>query len=115
MNPRVVSGCLSAFASLLLVSLPTPAADIDAKAAQALAKKSGCLTCHSVNKTKTGPSFQKVAAKYKGKADGEQKLIEFISTGPKMKLSDGGEEQHAIVKTKATKELKNLANWILAQ
>ena len=32
-----------------------------------------------------------------------------------MKLSDGGEEQHAIVKTKATKELKNLANWILAQ
>ena len=115
MSPRVVFNCLSAFAALLLVSLPTLAADVDANAAQALAKKSGCLTCHSVNKTKTGPSYQKVAAKYKGKADGERTLIEFITTGPKMKLSDGSVEEHAIIKSKDAKELKNLANWILAQ
>ena len=40
---------------------------VDAAAAEKLSKSSGCTKCHTVDKAKKGPSFQKVAAKYKGK------------------------------------------------
>jgi cytochrome c len=32
-----------------------------------LAKKSGCLACHSVEKKIVGPAWKDVAARYKGK------------------------------------------------
>jgi cytochrome c len=114
MSYRVVVSALFVFLSIPLVSSPTVAADVDAKAAQALAKANGCLACHAVDKTKKGPSYKNVAAKYKGKADGEDRLIQFVTTGPKIKLG-GGEEQHPIVETKDPKQLKNLASWILSQ
>ena len=34
-----------------------------------LAKKSGCLACHSVEKKVVGPAWQDVADKYKGQAE----------------------------------------------
>jgi cytochrome c len=91
------------------------AAAVDADAAQALAKKSGCLKCHAVDKSKKGPSFQKTAAKYKGKTDAEAKLIDNITKAPKVKFEDGSEEEHKMVETKDVKEIKNLVQWILAQ
>ncbi len=96
-------------------SLPVLAVDIDADAAQALAKKNDCFKCHAIDKTKKGPSYKKVAAKYKGKADGEEKLIKNFTTGPKVKLEDGTEEEHKVIDTKDMKAMKNLAQWILAQ
>jgi cytochrome c len=38
---------------------------------EALAKKSGCLTCHAVDAKKMGPSFKSLAAKFKGKSDAD--------------------------------------------
>ena len=35
---------------------------VDAKAAEALAQKSGCLACHSVEKKVIGPAYKDVAA-----------------------------------------------------
>src|SRR5215213_1712277 len=32
---------------------------------EALAKKSGCLECHRVDRSETGPAFRSVAAKYR--------------------------------------------------
>ena len=93
----------------------TPAVAVDADAAQALAKKSGCLKCHAIDKTKKGASFKKTAAKYKGKADAEAKLIDNITKAPKVKFEDGTEEEHKVVETKDMKEMKNLVQWILAQ
>lgn len=90
------------------------AADINVDAAMALAKKNDCFKCHAIEKTKKGPSYKKVAAKYKGKADGEAKVIKNFTTGPKVKLEDGTEEDHKIIDTKDPKELKNLAQWILS-
>jgi cytochrome c len=87
----------------------------DADAAQALAKKSGCTKCHAVDKSKKGPSYQKTAAKYKGKADGEAKVTDAITKGAKVKFEDGTEEEHKIVESKDPKEIKNLVQWILAQ
>jgi cytochrome c len=88
---------------------------VDAAAAQALAKKSDCLKCHAVDKTKKGPSYQKVAAKYKGKPDAEAKLVEFVQKGGKVKLEDGTEEEHKVVQSKDMGEIKNLVGWILSQ
>jgi len=90
-------------------------AAVDADAAQALAKKNECMKCHAIDKDKKGPSFKKIAAKYKGKADGEEKVVQNLTTSPKVKLDDGTEEEHKAVKAKDAAEVKNLAGWILAQ
>ena len=89
-------------------------AAVDADAAQALAKKNDCAKCHSIDKTKKGPAFKKIAATYKGKADGEEKIIKNITSGNKVKLEDGSEEDHKIIDTKDPAALKNLADWILS-
>ena len=80
-----------------------------------LARQENCLKCHGIDKKKDGPSYKEVAAKYKGKADGEEHIIKQITTGPKVKLEDGTEEEHKVIDTKDAKALKNLAQWILAQ
>ena len=90
-------------------------AAVDADAAQALFKKNDCSKCHSVDKAKKGPALKKIAAKYKGKAEGQGNVIKNITTGTKVKLDDGTEEEHKIIDTKDQAALKNLADWILAQ
>lgn len=106
---------LSATALLsLAVSLPTYAA-VDGDAAQALFKKNECAKCHSVDKTKSGPSLKKIALKYKGKTEGQDKVIKQITTAPKVKTEEGTEEEHKVINTKDPVALKNLADWILAQ
>jgi cytochrome c len=87
----------------------------DADAAQKLVKSSGCSKCHALDKAKKGPSFQKTAAKYKGKPDAEQKLITHLTTSPRVKFPDGTEEEHDTVDTKDPAQVKNLVQWILAQ
>src|SRR6185436_21196383 len=60
----------------------------DAKAGEGVVKSSGCLKCHSVSADKDGPSYKKVAEKYKGQADAQAKLEKFVSGhhgGPKPK------------------------------
>ena len=59
----------------------TQAGAVDMAAGQALAQKSGCLACHSVDKKIIGPSYKDVAAKYKGQKDAEAKLIEKVKKG----------------------------------
>lgn len=43
-----------------------PAHAMDAAAAKTLAAQKACLGCHAVDKKIVGPSYQDVAAKYKG-------------------------------------------------
>jgi cytochrome c len=105
---------LFTFSAVVFVASPAVAGGVDAEAAKALAKSNGCFKCHALDKTKKGPSYKKIAAKYKGKAEGEAKLIKNFTTGPKVKMEDGTEEEHKVIDTKDMKELKNLANWILS-
>lgn len=112
-RPSPVVLFLVAVASTALWS--TSASAFDEEAAKALAKRNDCFKCHAVDKTKKGPAYKKVAAKYKGKeAEGEAKIIKNITTGPRVKLEDGSEEDHKIIDTKDPAELKNLAQWILS-
>lgn len=48
-----------------------------------LAKKSGCLTCHSVEKKIVGPAWRDVAAKYRGDASAQSKLSSKVAQGGK--------------------------------
>ena len=54
-----------------------------ASADLALAKKSGCLACHSVEKKIVGPAWKDVAAKYKGDAGAKDRLIGKVKKGGK--------------------------------
>ena len=101
---------------LLLAAMASSgsAQNVDAAAAEALAKKSGCLKCHAVDRKKDGPSFKETAAKYKGKADGEDKLVAHLTTNPKIKV-DGKEELHDSLKTKDEAAVKNVVRWILSR
>ncbi len=112
MKSKVILSALLAVCAAIFMT--TASAEIDADAAKALAKSNDCFKCHALDKPKKGPSYKKIADKYKGKADAESKLIKHITTGPKVKLDDGTEEDHKIIDTKDPKELKNLVDWILS-
>ena len=103
---------LLAFTTLALTS--SAAFALDDAGREALMKDSKCLKCHAVDKDKDGPSFKKTAAKYKGKADAEQKLYTHVTTGPKIKV-DGEEEEHAKIKSTNEADIKAVVTWILAQ
>ena len=63
-------------ASSMLVTAQVNAAD-----ASALAQKSGCLACHSIDKKVLGPAYKDVAAKYKGDKTAEAKLVAKVKAG----------------------------------
>ena len=97
MKIKTITGLLGLAAALLCSSLASAAPD--AAAAQALAKKEGCLKCHAVDKKKEGASLKEISAKYKGKADAEARILHHITAGDKVKFADGTEEEHKIIKT----------------
>jgi len=114
MTNRKTSMKMMSIATMALAGafLALPAAAQDAAAAQKFLKAENCTKCHSVDKTKKGPAYQKVAGKYKGKADAEAKLETFLTTSPKVKLDDGTEEEHKVVKDKGA--MHNFIKWVLA-
>lgn len=68
------------------LTIPAAAAMLVAGQAYAdldLAKKSGCLACHSVDKKVVGPGWKDVAAKYKGQAGAKATLISKVKSGGK--------------------------------
>jgi cytochrome c len=68
---------------------PAPAAEAkpEAKAmlseadVLALAKKNGCMVCHAIDKKVVGPAWKDVAAKYRGDAGAEARLMDKIAKG----------------------------------
>lgn len=110
MNTRILAA--ACFLGLWLGA--AQAQNVDVGAAEALAKKSGCMKCHSVSAKKDGPSFKETAAKYKGKPDAEAKLFKHLTTSPMVKI-DGKEEKHESLKTKNDADIKNVIAYILSR
>jgi cytochrome c len=48
---------------------------------RALAQKSGCFTCHRIDKKVIGPAWNDIAAKYRGQKDAEARLIAKVAEG----------------------------------
>lgn len=46
-----------------------------------LAKKSNCLACHAIDKKVVGPAWKDVAAKYRGDAGAEARMMDKIAKG----------------------------------
>jgi cytochrome c len=91
------------------------AADMDA--AKALARTNNCFKCHAITRDKDGPGWKKVAEKYEGNPGAEAKLIHHLTSGEMVKLADGSQVHHEIIKTDPandTAQIKNLVDWILS-
>ena len=86
------------------------AADLD------LAKKSGCLACHSVDKKVVGPGWKDVAAKYKGDANGKATLIEKVKKGGKGNWTEvtGGAPMPPYSPRVADADIEKLVDFILS-
>ena len=94
---------IAAASALLMVGTAQANAD--------LAKSSGCMNCHTVDKKLVGPALKDIAAKYKGDAGAVDKLAVKVQKGsqcvwgpvpmpPNAKVSDA--------------DAKKLVEWILS-
>lgn len=109
MSSIILAGIAVSFSGVALAQ--------DADAAKDLMKQNKCSQCHGMDKDKDGPAFKKIAATFKTKADGEAKLVKHLMSAPKVKLADGTEEEHKVVKTTPAKDeaqVKNLVKYILS-
>jgi cytochrome c len=87
-------------------------ASLPARANEELAKKHACFACHATDKKLVGPSYKDVAAKYRGDAGAEAKLVDKVKKGsqgtwgqvpmpPNANVPDG--------------DVRTLVKWILSQ
>ena len=99
-----------ALAALASTMIAAPAvADLD------LAKKSGCLACHSIDKKVVGPSWKDIAAKYAGQDGAKAELVAAIANGSKGKWNSvtGGVPMPPYSPRVADADIETLADFIL--
>lgn len=112
MQTKSMTGAMLCVAVAALAYSQIAASAVDAPAAEALAKKEGCLKCHGIDKAKDAKSLTELSTKLKGKPNVDAHILEHLTTGPKVKLEDGSEEEHKILKTKDKAQIDNLIAWI---
>ena len=98
--------------ALIAAGLLTISAVQAEDAGLALAKKNGCLACHAQDKKVLGPSYKDIAAKYKGQAGAETKLV--------AKVKNGGGGVWGPIPMPASAQvseadLHTLVKWVLSQ
>jgi cytochrome c len=101
-------------ACIVLLLLANPVHAMDPARAESLAKQSNCFKCHMIDRKKESTAWREIAAKYRGKPEAEEKLIQHVTSGEVVKFDDGHEEKHKIVKSRDPEEIKNLIDWILS-
>ena len=106
---------MKAIASVLVaatgLALASGAQAADPKAAEALAKASGCLACHTVDKKLVGPSYKEIADKYRKDKGAEANLIKKVKAGGKGVWGDVPMAPNAHVKDQ---DIKTIVQWILS-
>ncbi|KHK51944.1 cytochrome C transmembrane protein [Ralstonia sp. A12] len=100
----------AALAGLALSAAPAQAT-VDAARAQAITSQNACMSCHAVDRKLIGPAFKDVAAKYKGDAGAQAKLV--------MKVRNGGAGNWGVIPMPANpkisqEDLKIVIDWVLA-
>jgi len=108
---KLLMGIIAAVA-VMLTSQAFAAGKVDMAAGLALAQKSGCTGCHSVDKKIVGPAFKDVSAKYKGNKKAEDMLIAKVTKGGSGVW--GAVPMPANAKV-APADMKTLVTWVLAQ
>lgn len=102
---------MKTLATCLFVSAGLLASAGNALASEALAKKYNCLACHSVDKKLVGPAYQDVAAKYKGDAGAEAKLVAKVKNGG---VGAWGQIPMPPNSTVPDADVKALVKWVLS-
>ena len=85
---------------------------LEARAAdgEALAKASGCLACHTVDKKLIGPSYKDIANKYRNDKGAQANLEKKVKEGGKGVWGDIPMTPNAHVKDA---DIKTIVAWIL--
>ena len=99
---------IAATAALLIVPATHAA---DAKAAEALAKTSGCLACHTTDKKLVGPSYKEIADRYRKDKGAAASLAQKVKAGGKGQWGDIPMPPNAHVKDA---DIKTMVEWILS-
>lgn len=81
-----------------------------ANANEALAQKSGCLACHNVNVKILGPAYKDVAAKYRGQAGAEDKLVAKVKAGGSGVWGPIPMPAHPQIKEE---DIRTIVKWVL--
>lgn len=110
----ILNSVVAGLALSVTFLMPSVAQSADEAAARELARANNCFKCHAVDKRKDGAGFNETAAKYKGKADAQAKLMKHLISGAKVKFEDGHEEDHKVIKAKDEAQVRNLVDWILS-
>jgi len=97
--------------AFVLVAAVVPAS-LPAHAQEELAKKHACLACHAVDKKLVGPAYKDVAAKYRGDAGAEAKLVEKVKKGSQGTWGQVPMPPNASV---PDADVRALVKWILSQ
>lgn len=105
---RIVVTLLAATAA---AALAAGAHAADAKAGEALARSSGCLACHTVDKKLVGPSYQEIADRYRNDRGAEASLAQKVKEGGKGVWGDIPMPPNAHVKDA---DIKTMVQWILS-
>lgn len=104
------------FAAIASVTLIASPAFADAN----LVKEKQCLQCHDASSDKIGPSFKKIAARWKDQKDAEKTLVATIRKGSvaggglhwPMKAEMPNDAERPLV---SEKEAKKIFAWIMKQ
>jgi cytochrome c len=83
----------------------------EAPRGQQVAAANACMGCHAVDRKLVGPSFQQIAAKYKGDAQAPAKLAR--------KVKDGGSGVWGMIPMPAHQsmsdvDIRAVVDWVLA-
>ena len=97
---------------VLVLAAATIPMSLPAQAQEELAKKHACLACHAVDKKLVGPAYKDVAAKYRGDASAEAKLVEKVKKGSQGTWGQVPMPPNANV---PDADVRALVKWILSQ
>ncbi|WP_027802415.1 c-type cytochrome [Paraburkholderia dilworthii] len=83
----------------------------DAPRGQRIASANACMGCHAVDRKLVGPSFQQIAARYKGDVQAPAKLVR--------KVKDGGSGVWGMIPMPAHQSMSDadihaVVDWVLA-
>ena len=98
-------------AAAIVATFAAGAQAADAKAAEALARQSGCLACHTVDKKLVGPSYRQIADRYRNDKGAGANLFKKVKEGGKGVWGDIPMTPNAHVKDQ---DIKAIVQWILS-
>ena len=107
---------LAAAAAFMVISTGQALTD-EELTGEALAKKSGCLECHSVDEKVIGPAFRDIATKYRNVDRARSALIKKVEMGGKGNWTEvtGGVPMPAHSPRLSEAEIQRLVDWVMSQ